>query len=61
MINETHINLIKEIIEENEDVKETTLNTGVEDEAQLRIAILQDIQEYMELSRTAYLTRLMEK
>ena len=61
MINETHIKLIKEIIEENKDVKETTLNTGVEDEAQLRIAILQDIQEYMELSRTAYLTRLMEK
>jgi hypothetical protein len=61
MINETHIKLIKEIIEENKDVKETTSNTGVEDEAQLRIAILQDIQEYMELSRTQYLTRLMEK
>lgn len=61
MINETHINLIKEIIEENEDVKETTLNTGVEDEAQLRIAILNDIIDYLELSRTAYLTRLMEK
>jgi hypothetical protein len=61
MINEEHINLIKEIIEENEDVKDMTLNTGVEDEAQLRIAILQDIQDYLELSRTAYLTRLMEK
>jgi hypothetical protein len=61
MINETHINLLKEIHSEYEDVKETTLNTGVEDEAQLRIALLNDIIDYLELSRTQYLTRIMEK
>lgn len=61
MINESHINLLRELKEENEQVfQDSFLNLKLNQEALRRGELLSDIIEYLELSRTQYLTKLME-
>lgn len=61
MINESHINLLREIKEENDQVfQDSFLNLKLNEEARQRNMILDEIIEFCELSRTKYLTNLMK-